>query len=322
MAGALEHIETNWTNKEARKIFQRPLTTSVKFFAKVWDARPQISQQPAAKQQSSQQLAAKQEPQCEAMQEHMKMQYVRKAAPHAHSPEKSERQCTKTKDISGSVKLVQLHFKYDDVISEAAIIIYRPSHLHLSHLRRLKESDSHRPSQISIDHLIHLLHSALKLPFFVQLAKPVPSLLRKFRLYYVFSLILDQSNLKALILPEITSKGPLSIISEQDWPYLRPPRLADPDFLTSNPIDLLIVTDNLRRIMVISSYQERRLRAHNILFEVRLGSSRRDLQPKSSQLSYNLPCHLKQSSQQNCHKVLGSGRSLIFSHVVSKSRRV
>ncbi|KAI4485549.1 hypothetical protein M0802_012739 [Mischocyttarus mexicanus] len=61
-----------------------------------------------------------------------------------------------------------------------------PSHHHLSHLRRSKESDSHHPSQISIDHLIRLFHSALELPCFLQLAKPLPSLLREFRLLRLF----------------------------------------------------------------------------------------------------------------------------------------
>ncbi|KAI4476611.1 hypothetical protein M0802_014845 [Mischocyttarus mexicanus] len=59
----------------------------------------------------------------------------------------------------------------------------------------------------------------------------------------------SQVNLKALILPKITSQVPSSVISEQDWPHLRPLRLADPDFLTPKSVDLLIGADNLRRIM-------------------------------------------------------------------------
>ncbi|KAI4472723.1 hypothetical protein M0802_016545 [Mischocyttarus mexicanus] len=59
----------------------------------------------------------------------------------------------------------------------------------------------------------------------------------------------SQVNLKALVLPKITSQVPSSVISEQDWPHLRPLRLADPDFLTPKSVDLLIGADNLRRIM-------------------------------------------------------------------------
>ncbi|KAI4501247.1 hypothetical protein M0802_003620 [Mischocyttarus mexicanus] len=60
----------------------------------------------------------------------------------------------------------------------------------------------------------------------------------------------SQVNLKALILPKITSQVPSSVISEQDWPHLRPLRLADPVFLTPNPIDILIGADNLRRVII------------------------------------------------------------------------
>ncbi|KAI4472951.1 hypothetical protein M0802_016409 [Mischocyttarus mexicanus] len=59
----------------------------------------------------------------------------------------------------------------------------------------------------------------------------------------------SQVNLKALVLPKITSQVPSSVISEQDWPHLRPLRRADPDFLTPKSVDLLIGADNLRRIM-------------------------------------------------------------------------
>ncbi|KAI4475233.1 hypothetical protein M0802_015237, partial [Mischocyttarus mexicanus] len=59
----------------------------------------------------------------------------------------------------------------------------------------------------------------------------------------------SQVNLKALVLPKITSQIPSSVISEQDWPHLRSLRLADPDFLTPKSVDLLIGADNLRRIM-------------------------------------------------------------------------
>ncbi|KAI4485658.1 hypothetical protein M0802_012628 [Mischocyttarus mexicanus] len=48
---------------------------------------------------------------------------------------------------------------------------------------------------------------------------------------------------------QITSQVPSSIISEQDWPHIRPLRLTDPDFFTPNLIDILIGADNLRRIM-------------------------------------------------------------------------
>ncbi|KAI4472461.1 hypothetical protein M0802_016801 [Mischocyttarus mexicanus] len=58
----------------------------------------------------------------------------------------------------------------------------------------------------------------------------------------------SQVNLKALILPKITSQVPSSVISKQDRPHLRPLRLADPDYLTPKSVDLLIGTDNLRRI--------------------------------------------------------------------------
>ncbi|KAI4483503.1 hypothetical protein M0802_013328 [Mischocyttarus mexicanus] len=59
----------------------------------------------------------------------------------------------------------------------------------------------------------------------------------------------SQVNLKALILLKITFQVPSSIISEQDWPHLRPLRLADPEFLTPKPIDILIGVDNLRRVI-------------------------------------------------------------------------
>ncbi|KAI4483425.1 hypothetical protein M0802_013403 [Mischocyttarus mexicanus] len=59
----------------------------------------------------------------------------------------------------------------------------------------------------------------------------------------------SQVNLKALILPKITSQVPSSAISEPNWPHLRPLRLAEPDFLTPNHIDILIGADNLRWVM-------------------------------------------------------------------------
>ncbi|KAI4484927.1 hypothetical protein M0802_012947 [Mischocyttarus mexicanus] len=59
----------------------------------------------------------------------------------------------------------------------------------------------------------------------------------------------SQVNLKALTLPKITSQVLSSIISEQDWPHLRPLRLPYPDFLTSDHIDVLIGVDNVRKII-------------------------------------------------------------------------
>ncbi|XP_057329785.1 uncharacterized protein LOC130670399 [Microplitis mediator] len=59
----------------------------------------------------------------------------------------------------------------------------------------------------------------------------------------------SQVQLDAHILPKITTHIPSVVVANQDWTHINNLELADPDFLTPGPVDILIGADNLRSIL-------------------------------------------------------------------------